>query len=99
MLGRFCCRSILDAHVGNDGGYAAALLQSFCRLRTRKGGFDNLSGRSSKVVFRAQGDDRAAAMKYVANELEGRASHHTGGVHTQSNVVNRLAAMYRFRNH
>src|SRR6266850_2207913 len=96
MLGGFRGRRMLDAHVGNDGRDAAALLQSFDGLRTGESGFDNLDARSGKVVFGAQGDDRAASMKNVSNELESRGTHQTLRINAQSDVVNRFAAMNRF---
>ncbi len=99
MLGGFRRRSLLDAHVGNDGRDAAALLQPFDGLRTRKSGFDNFNASSGQVVFGAQGDDRAASMKNISNQLESGGAHQAVRVNAQSNVVNRFAAMHRFRNH
>src|SRR2546426_6821584 len=99
MLGGFRRRSKLDAHVGNDGRDAAALLQSFDGLRTRESGLDNFDARSGKIVFGTQGDDRAASMKNVSNELESGGAHQAVRVNAQSDVVNRFAAMDRFRNH
>src|SRR6266850_1822194 len=96
MLGSFCRGRMLDAHVGNDGRDAAALHQFFDGLRTRESGFDSFNGSSGKVVFGAQGDDRAAPMKNVSNELESRGPHQTFGINAQGDVVNRFAAMNRF---
>src|SRR6266446_2638890 len=96
MLGDFCCGSMLDAHIGNDGRDAAALPQPLFRLRTGESGFNNLYARGGKVVFGAQGDDGAASMKNVSNELESRGPHQTLGINAQSDVVNGFAAMDRF---
>ena len=75
MLGSFRGGGRLDAHVGDDGRDAAALLQFLFGLRTRESGFDNFNARGGKVVFRAQGDDRAASMKNVSNELKSGGAH------------------------
>src|SRR5436309_7438018 len=99
MLGGFRRRSLLDAHVGNDRRDAAALLQSFDGLRTRESGFNNFDARSGEVVLGTQGDDGAAPMKNISNQLESGGAHEAVRVNTQSDVVNRFAAMDRFRNH
>ena len=89
----------LEADIGNDGRDAAALRQSLFGLRTRESGLDDFDRRSRRIVFRAEGDDGAATMKNVSNELEGRRTHQAIWIDAQGNIVNGLAAMDGFGNH
>ncbi len=99
MFGRFRGGGALKTHVRDDGRNAAALEKLFFRLRTGQGGFYNFHGGGSEIVFRAQSDKCAAAMKNVANELKSSSAHQAIGIDAKSDVVNGLATMHSFRNH
>ena len=68
-------------------------------MRAGERGFDDLDGGCSQIVFRAEGNDRAASMKNVANELEGSSAHEARRINAKGNVVNGLSAMNSFGNH
>src|SRR5712675_2105845 len=68
-------------------------------LGTRESGLDDFDGSGGDIIFRTQGDDGAAAVKDVSNELEGGGAHQAIGIDAKSDVIDSLAAMHGFRNH
>src|SRR6266849_9440894 len=99
MLGCFRSGGTFETHIGNNGRNAAALEKPFFRLEAREGRLDDFDGSGGYIVFRAQGDDGAAAMKNVSNELESRGAHQAVGIDAKCDVVNNFATMHGFRNH
>lgn len=88
-----------ETHVGNDGRNFTTLENALFGLNAGNRGFDDFDGGSSDVIFRAECDHRAGAVKNIANELEGGGAHEAVGIDAQGDVVNGVAAMHGFRNH
>ncbi len=72
VFGRFGAGSEFGVDLGNHGGNVAAVLEVLDGMSTGDSGFHNFHGSGSKIVFRAQSDDRAARMENVADELKKR---------------------------
>ena len=73
--------------------------QSSSALGAGESSFDNFDGGGGEIVFRAQGDDRAAAVKNVANELKRSGTHEAVRIDAQRDVVDGFAAMDGLGNH
>ncbi len=99
VLGRFGVLGRFDADLGNDRGNFAAVRDVVDRMLARDGGFDDFDGSGGEIVLWAQGDDRAASVQGVANQLEGSGAHGTVGINAQSHVEDAVAAEQRFGNH
>ena len=78
---------------------AAALRDAFFGLQAGQCGFDDFDGGGSGIVFRAQGDDGAATVQHVANQLKSGGVHQAIRIDAQRDVVDDLAAMDRFGDH
>jgi hypothetical protein len=89
----------LDVQIGDDAGDAAALSDVVLRLAAGKSGLDDIDSSCGGVIFRAQGDDGAASVKHVADQLEGGGVHEAVGVDAQGDVVDGFAAMHGFGDH
>src|SRR5712692_7603972 len=86
-------------YIRNYRRHAAAPKELFFGLSARESSFDDVNGGRRHVVFGAQSDDRAAAMKNVADQLEGRPAHQAVRVDAKSNVINKLATVDRLGDH
>ena len=97
-------RSIRDDsrfdHNFRDYRRDAALLQNpFLRSRSGERGFHNFHMFCGKIVFRTQRQDGAGAVEDIADKLQRRGAHLACRVDPQPDVVNRLPAMNRLRDH
>src|SRR5260370_79631 len=99
MCGCFRCGGAFETHFGNNRRNPAALEEPFLRLRTRQGGFYNLHGCGSQIIFRPQSDESATAVKNVSNELECSGTHQAVWIDAKGDVVNGLPTMHSFRDH
>ena len=66
------------------------------RLGTGKGSFDNVDGCGRNIVFRPQGDNGAASVENIANQLEGGSAHCAIGIDAQGNVIDVASAQACF---
>src|SRR6267143_2645697 len=89
----------LNTHIGDDRWNMATVRKIVFGMLTGERSFDDFDRGSGSAVFRTQGDDSPATMEDIADELKGGGAHEAMGVEAQSDVVNPLAAMHRFRNH
>src|SRR5882757_2616596 len=67
VLGRFRVFGGYDADFGDYRRNLATMGNVFDGMLAGNGCFDNFDGSGGEIVFRAQGDDRAAGMKNVAD--------------------------------
>src|SRR5207302_495786 len=88
-----------DVRFGNNRWDAAAMIELLLGLRAGQSGLHDFDGGCRNIIFGAQGDDRAAAMKDVANQLERGGAHKAVWIDAKSHVVNGLATMDGLGNH
>src|SRR5260370_6842451 len=98
MFESFRGHSMFEMHVGNNRRNAAALEKFFFRLGTGQSRFDSFNICGGNIVFLTQGDEGAAAVKNVANELEGGGADQDVWFDAQGDVVNGFAAVHCFGN-
>src|SRR4029077_7050158 len=98
MLRSISLRRLFYPHVRHDRRNSAALLDVHLRMSGSQRGLDNLDTRRGNIVFRPEGNQRAASMEYVADQLERGSTHAAALIDAQSDVVYGFAAMHRFGN-
>jgi len=99
VFGRLRVFGGYDADIGDYRGNLAAMGNVFDGMLAGNGGFHDFNGSGGQVVFRAQGDDRAAGVENIADQLEGGGTHGTVGIDAQGDVENVVAAEKRFGDH
>ena len=80
----------IDANSGDDRRNPATLGDPLFRLGGSERRFDDLDGGGGGIVFGAQGDDRAAAMEHIANQLKRGGVHQAVGIDAQARCCRRF---------